>query len=153
MAMKGRMVARFLRASGLGEYMRRKGGGAPPGLVVFPPVGQLHSEVLSLELRRCNEEPVTVGQRIISFLDNWRKITSDPDVLSMVAGWKVDFTEAPVQWTELHWPRFSKMEQDKLQEEVEEIKVQVVLYEYQVLPFGLASTRAFTKPLKPVMGL
>ena len=33
--MKGRMVARFLRASGLGEYMRRKGGG-PAGTSGFP---------------------------------------------------------------------------------------------------------------------
>ena len=81
--------------------------GGPSGRVVFPPVRQVHSEVLSLELKKCKDGPVTVRQRIVSFQNNWGKITLDPVVLSMVAGLKVDFIEAPAQWAELHWPRFS----------------------------------------------
>ena len=43
--------------------------------------------------------PQTGGKRIDSFIDNWREITSDPDILSIVLGYKIPLRCKPVQFT------------------------------------------------------
>ena len=41
--------------------------------------------------------PLNLAGRLLHFLPNWRQITSDPDILMTVAGYKLPFTLPPHQ--------------------------------------------------------
>ena len=63
-----------------------------------------------------------VGGRTQQYLENWKVITSDPEILEMVQGVRLDFMEQPpLGKPKQVEPRFSNKERDMLDVEIEEL--------------------------------
>jgi len=61
------------------------------------------------------------GGRTTKFLENWRLISNDPFLLEAVSGYNLEFAEIPYQTTQPHALRFSAIEREALNNEVERL--------------------------------
>ena len=90
-------------------------------------VHSLHSSRLKIDFQVILRPPNLVG-RLLHFLPNWRQITSDPDILMTVAGYKLPFT-SPQHQTSAKAPlTFSRHELEKVDSEVALLREKGVLH-------------------------
>ena len=72
--------------------------------------------------------PPNLAGRLLHFLPNWRQITSDPDILMTVAGYKLPFTLPPHQTSAKAPLTFSQHESEKVDSEVALLREKGVLH-------------------------
>ena len=83
----------------------------------------LRPEILRLNWKVPNAQvkSVPVGGRLKFFLQNWEILTKDKEILQMVKGLKVNWTKIPVQTREPNYPKFGKLEDGKINEEIQKL--------------------------------
>ena len=57
----------------------------------------LHDAILDLNLIEIEQSQIPLGGRLVYFLENWEKVTSDQIILTHIQGFKIDFMEIPFQ--------------------------------------------------------
>ena len=60
-------------------------------------------------------------------LEQWRKLTSDPHILNIVRGCKIDFDQPPCQWQPPSRPQFSPNEDGTVDKEMAKLVLKGVL--------------------------
>jgi len=70
-----------------------------------------------VEYYRLRAEHFQAGQ-IINHVDQWRKLTSDPDILETVTGQSIEFDQTLVQIKPLLQPKWSPEEADFIDSEI-----------------------------------
>ena len=114
-------------------------------LIVTNPLTDV--EVLSMEVIETNVLPslkylllespegsLPLGGRLKHFHKNWEQITTDHTILETVKGYKIVFTQPPIQWGPVHTPRFSVEKSTHLTQEVEEMLTKNAIEECSPLP-------------------
>ena len=114
-------------------------------LIVANPLTDV--EVLSMEVIETNVLPslehlllespegsLPLGGRLQKIHKNWEKITTDHTILETVKGYKIVFTQPPIQWRPVHTQRFSVEESTNLTQEVEEMLTKQSIEECSPLP-------------------
>ena len=87
----------------------------------------LPSSRLKIDFQDILRQPNLAG-RLLHFLPNWRQITSDPDILMTVAGYKLPFTSPPHQASAKTALTFSRPESEKIDSEVALLREKGVLH-------------------------
>jgi hypothetical protein len=65
------------------------------------------------------EIDVFVGGRICGYLSEWNKLTRDPAILGSVRGYKIPFTDEPIELAWRRNPRFSVTEERIIDAEIQ----------------------------------
>ena len=89
-------------------------------------VHSLPSSRLKIDFQDILRQP-NLARRLLHFLPNWRQITSDPDILMTVAGYKLPFTSPPHQASAKTALTFSWHESEKIDSEVALLREKGVL--------------------------
>ena len=90
-------------------------------------VHSLPSSRLKIDFQDILRPPNLAG-RLLHFLPNWRQITSDPDILMTVAGYKLPFTLPPHQTSAKAPLTISQRESEKVDSEVALLREKGVLH-------------------------
>ena len=88
------------------------------------------------------------GGKIQFFLENWRKLTSDPIILGIVQGWDIPFLSTPHQTRTPREIQFSRQERDSISEEIKKMLAKKAIRKVQardVSPNQVLSN-IFTRP-------
>ncbi len=62
--------------------------------------------------------PVSVAGRLLSFIEFWKSITKDDFIINTIKGYKIPFTEPPIQFKKPHIIKCSQTEQVKLDQAI-----------------------------------
>ena len=90
-------------------------------------VHSLPSSRLKIDFQDILRPPNLAG-RLLHFLPNWRQITSYPDILMTIAGYKLPFTLPPHQTLTKVPLTFSQRESEKVDSEVALLREKGVFY-------------------------
>ena len=80
-------------------------------------------------------------------LENWKKYTSNPEILDLVKGIKLEFIEPPVQDRLLHETKFSKEEEILVRKELENLEKLGIVEQSKIEPGDWVSN-IFARPKK-----
>ena len=93
------------------------------------PVGQKDQKLGDIKIDFQNIlRPPNLAGRLLHFLPHWRQITSDPDILMTVAGYKLSFTSPPHQTSAKAYLTFSRHESEKVDSKVALLREKGVLH-------------------------
>ena len=90
-------------------------------------VHSLPSSRLKIDFQDILRQP-NLARLLLHFLPNWRQITSDPDILMTVAGYKLPFTSPPHQASAKTALTFSRHKSEKIDSEVALLREKGVLH-------------------------
>ena len=94
-----------------------------------------------------NDGDKFIAGNIRNHLQNWYKLTSDPMVLNIVKGYKIEFISTPVQNTEPKECSFSYVEKQYISEEIKKLMQKQVIERSSDEPGQYVST-IFLRPKK-----
>ena len=87
----------------------------PTAVAQTGPLSRLKIDFLAIT------QPAKLAGRLAHFVQNWRLISSDPDVLAAVVGYKLEFTTTPLQTGLPPVLHFSKSDSAKIDTEIQSL--------------------------------
>lgn len=84
--------------------------------------------------------------RIQKFFDNWCNLTSDPYILDMVKGYKIQFESIATQLQEQNQIQFSDVEAESVQQEIEKLLSKGVIVLCDTVPDDAFISNIFVRP-------
>ena len=84
------------------------------------------TKTTQVESRAEQNEPNSTAGRISQYIDEWRKITSDPEILDLVTGYAIELTEGPPPCNQSNYA-FSLFEQKIIDFEISKLLIKHVI--------------------------
>ena len=85
-------------------------------------LNKLHASVSQIEFKEIHQNNIPLGGRLTHFLENWKLITRDTNLLENISGYRIEFQAKPVQVNSKYQIVLSKLERKILNSEIEEMK-------------------------------
>ena len=69
------------------------------------------------------------GGQLEKHVREWRKLTNDPNILSIISGVKIEFDDAPVIQHKARSPKFSDEEINLIKDEIDKLPTEGIIQE------------------------